>query len=198
MSKNRDRIIQSALSLFSEKSFENVTIKDICQKAEVANSTFYYHFKTKEQLMDCLRMHAMRPRNKELFALAATHDLLERVLGTCTMCAQRAERSGWMLTAQYYKRRLSLESESEDLKALYAQERRTAQELIGYAQAEGLILNRADPEQLAKAAILLTNSVILNWCIARGSFDLLTQARENLMVLFHLKAQNQVVEKPSI
>lgn len=104
MSKNRDRIIQSALSLFSEKNFEDVTIKDICQKAEMANSTFYYHFKTKEELMDCLRMHDMRPRNRELFALAATHDLMERVLVTCTMCAQRAERSGWMLTAQYYKR----------------------------------------------------------------------------------------------
>mgnify|MGYP005804006263 FL=1 len=191
MSKNRDRIIQSALSLFSEKNFEDVTIKDICQKAEVANSTFYYHFKTKEELMDCLRMHDMRPRNRELFALAATHDLMERVLVTCTMCAQRAERSGWMLTAQYYKRRLSLESESEDLKALYAQERRTAQELIGYAQAEGLISNRAEPEQLAIAAILLTNSVILNWCVARGGFDLLAQARETLMVLFCPAARNR-------
>lgn len=197
MSKNRDRIIQSALALFSENSFENVTIKDICQKAEVANSTFYYHFKTKEELMDCLRSHDMRPRNKELFALAATHDLMERVLGTCTMCAQRAVRSGWMLTAQYYKRRLSLESESEELKALYAQERCTAQELIGYAQAEGLISNRADPEQLAKAAILLTNSVILNWCVVRGSFDLLLQAREHLMVLFQPTAQPQPAEKPS-
>ena len=97
MSKNRDRIIQSALSLFSEKNFEDVTIKDICQKAEVANSTFYYHFKTKEELMDCLRMHDMRPRKRELFALAATHDLMERVLVTCTMCAQRAERSGCCL-----------------------------------------------------------------------------------------------------
>ena len=180
MSKNRDRIIQSALSLFSEKNFEDVTIKDICQKAEVANSTFYYHFKTKEELMDCLRMHDMRPRNRELFALAATHDLMERVLVTCTMCAQRAERSGWMLTAQYYKRRLSLESESEDLKALYAQERRTA-----------LISNRAEPEQLAIAAILLTNSVILNWCVARGEFDLLAQARETLMVLFCPAARNR-------
>ena len=178
MSKNRDRIIQSALSLFSEKNFEDVTIKDICQKAEVANSTFYYHFKTKEELMDCLRMHDMRPRNRELFALAATHDLMERVLVTCTMCAQRAERSGWMLTAQYYKRRLSLESESEDLKALYA-------------QAEGLISNRAEPEQLAIAAILLTNSVILNWCVARGEFDLLAQARETLMVLFCPAARNR-------
>lgn len=34
------------------------------------------------------------------------------------------------------------------------------------------------------AAILLTNSVILNWCVARGEFDLLAQARETLMVLF--------------
>ena len=54
MSKNRDRIIQSALNLFSQKDFDSVTIKDICADAQVANSTFYYHFKTKEELMDCL------------------------------------------------------------------------------------------------------------------------------------------------
>ena len=61
MSKNRDRIIQSALNLFSQKDFDSVTIKDICADAQVANSTFYYHFKTKEELMDCLRTQDLRP-----------------------------------------------------------------------------------------------------------------------------------------
>ena len=187
MSKNRDRIIQSALELFSQKEFESVTIKDICVNARVANSTFYYHFKTKEELMDCLRDHDMRPLRGELLALAATHDLMKRTLGACSMCAVRAERSGWMLTAQYYKRRLSLEGESSELQTLYDQEYRTAKELIAYAQQEKLIFNNSDPGDLALAAMHLTNSVVINWCVCKGEFELMKAAHKSLLVLFNTK-----------
>lgn len=184
MSKNRDKIIHSAQELFSRLDFENVTIKDICMNAGVANSTFYYHFKTKDELMDCLRNQDMRPLRGELLALAAMHDLLDRTLGACSMCAVRAERSGWMLTAQYYKRRLSLEDESPELTAMYEQERRTAQELIRHAQAEGLIVNASSPEGLALTAAHLTNSIVVNWCVQKGAFDLMKEVRRSLMVLF--------------
>lgn len=189
MSKNRDRIIQSALALFSEKDFDSVTIKDICANAQVANSTFYYHFKTKEELMDCLRVHDMRPRRRELFALAATHDLLERTIGACSMCAVRASRSGWMLTAQYYKRRLSLETGSPETEALYQQEHETAEELISHAKESGSIPNRSGAHELAEAAIHLTNSVIVTWCVERGGFDLMTAVRDSLLVLFDVQRE---------
>ena len=187
MSKNRDRIIQSALELFSESDFDSVTIKDICAKARVANSTFYYHFKTKEDLMDCLRTHDLRPCRGELFALAAMHDLMERTLSACSMCAARAQRSGWALTAQYYKHRLNLESESDELHSLYAQERRTAAELISHAQEEGLILNQSSADELAMAANHLTSSVIVSWCVKKGGFDLMSTVCKNLLVLFNVK-----------
>lgn len=187
MSKNRDRIIQSALTLFAQKDFETVTIKDICANAQVANSTFYYHFKTKEELMDCLRTHDMRPKRGDWLALAGTHDTVERILGVSSMCAVRAERSGWGLTTQYYKRKLSLEEEPSELQELYVQELHTAEELIRHAQADGLIQNAAPADELALAAKHLANSVVMSWCVAKGGFDLMQTVRRNLLILLEMK-----------
>ena len=58
MSKYRNLILESARKLFSSKHFEQVTIKEICQDAGVANSTFYYHFKTKARFEELIKEHA--------------------------------------------------------------------------------------------------------------------------------------------
>jgi len=189
MSKYRDLILASARTIFSSKSFEQVTIKEICQHAGVANSTFYYHFKTKEDLMDCLRKEDDRPTGSELLHILAEDDLLEQVISACTMCASRAERNGCTLTAQYYKRRLSAEQPTAEENSLYQQEALTAQLLIARAQQQGLILNPSPADHLAKAAIALTNSVIVTWCATDGSFSLKSSARKALNTLFLFKDQ---------
>lgn len=185
-SKYRNLILASARKIFSEKSFEQVTIKEICQDAGVANSTFYYHFKTKEELMDCLRLKDDHPTGTDLLHILAADDLLEQVLAACTMCAARAVRNGCTLTTQYYKCRLNAEALDDAHNALYAQEAMTAQLLIARAQQQGLIRNQSPAEKLTHAAIGLTNSTIINWCVVGGAFDLMQTARDMLLVLFNI------------
>ena len=185
-SKYKKSILASARKIFSEKSFEQVTIKEICQDAGVANSTFYYHFKTKEELMDCLRMKDDHPTGSDLLHILAADDLLEQVLTACTMCAARAVRNGCTLTTQYYKCRLNAEILDDARNQLYAQEAMTAKLLIARAQQQGLIRNQSPADKLASAALGLTNSKIIIWCISDGSFDLMQAAREALLVLFNI------------
>lgn len=49
--KKRERIINSAIKLLSEKGFAKTKIKDIAQAAEVADGTVYTYFDSKEDLM---------------------------------------------------------------------------------------------------------------------------------------------------
>lgn len=186
MSKYRNLILESARKLFSSKHFEQVTIKEICQDAGVANSTFYYHFKTKEDLMDCLRLKDDHPSDSDLYHILATDDLMEQVLTACTMCAARAQRNGCTLTTQYYKCRLNAETLDDTHRMLYRQEAMTAQTLIARAQQNGLIRNQSPVEKLTDAALGLTNHTIINWCVCGGTFELMHAAREALLVLFNL------------
>lgn len=46
----RQSLVDSAKQLFSEKGYAGTTIDDIVAHADVAKVTFYYHFKSKEEV----------------------------------------------------------------------------------------------------------------------------------------------------
>ncbi|MCL1809825.1 MAG: TetR/AcrR family transcriptional regulator [Clostridiales bacterium] len=48
--KTRERIYLSSMELINEHGFDNVTIEDISQKAEVSVGAFYHHFKSKREV----------------------------------------------------------------------------------------------------------------------------------------------------
>lgn len=50
----RDRLIASALKLFSEKSFHGVSIREICEDAHANSSLISFHFGGKESLLETI------------------------------------------------------------------------------------------------------------------------------------------------
>lgn len=50
MTDTRDRIVEIASKLFMQKSFKEVTIKEIVEKTGVSQGAFFHYFKTKEVL----------------------------------------------------------------------------------------------------------------------------------------------------
>lgn len=45
------KIRERAIQLFKEKGYDNVTINDICDDCGLSKNTFYYYFKSKEQIL---------------------------------------------------------------------------------------------------------------------------------------------------
>ncbi|CDZ23306.1 hypothetical protein CCDG5_0163 [[Clostridium] cellulosi] len=50
----RERILQAALKVFAEKSFEGSRIDEIAREANVPKSLIYYHFKSKNEILEVL------------------------------------------------------------------------------------------------------------------------------------------------
>ncbi len=50
----KNRILQAALKIFAEKSFDGARIDEISEEAGVPKSLIYYHFKHKEDILDTL------------------------------------------------------------------------------------------------------------------------------------------------
>ena len=65
ISRSKMAIFQAFTKLSQEKSFERITVSELCKKAGLARITFYKHFETKEQLIDALCeelfAHALEP-----------------------------------------------------------------------------------------------------------------------------------------
>lgn len=52
MTDTKKRILDVSLELFSQKGFSAVSIRDICGKVQIKESTVYYHFKNKQAIFD--------------------------------------------------------------------------------------------------------------------------------------------------
>ena len=50
----REKIMDVALHMFSERGYEAVSIRDICGEVGIKESTLYYHFKNKKDILDSL------------------------------------------------------------------------------------------------------------------------------------------------
>lgn len=50
----RERILQAAIKVFAEKSFEGSRINDIAEEANVPKSLIYYHFRSKDEILEVL------------------------------------------------------------------------------------------------------------------------------------------------
>ena len=50
----KDRILDTALQLFSASGYDAVSIRDICGEVGIKESSLYYHFKNKRDILDSL------------------------------------------------------------------------------------------------------------------------------------------------
>lgn len=78
----REQMLAAAEALFTERGFEATTVDDIAERADVAKGTFYYHFKTKEDVAVAIARAAMRrgdPTLKEDLMRLPAIDALKRV-----------------------------------------------------------------------------------------------------------------------
>ena len=54
MNNKKEQILDMAFFLFIEKGYDNTSISDILSKLDIARGTLYYHFESKEAIMDAI------------------------------------------------------------------------------------------------------------------------------------------------
>ena len=103
-----EKLMNSALELFSEKDIQDVTIQDIVNKAGVAKGTFYLYFKDKYQIQNAL----IHKESTKLFKEARNKcnesqitDFIEKTLFMIDQVLLTLESNPFML--RFIKRSLS-------------------------------------------------------------------------------------------
>lgn len=71
----RQEIVAAAFELFREKGYEQVSVHDIVKKVGLAQGTFYYHFKSKYELLDAVVEYEMRQNLAILKSIASDEKL---------------------------------------------------------------------------------------------------------------------------
>lgn len=109
--KTRALIQEHALRLFGEQGYDETSIEQIAEAAEVSPSTFFRYFPTKEDVVlydpfDPILIEAFRTQPKELGPVAALRAAMQAVLGASTTdwAGQMRERADLLLSVPDLRR----------------------------------------------------------------------------------------------
>jgi AcrR family transcriptional regulator len=90
----RDRILNVAIELFTEKGYDGTSLREIAERLAVTKAAIYYHFASKEDILMALHMRlhdlgkeALSRITEEPVTLELWGELLDRIIGQ--MLAQR-------------------------------------------------------------------------------------------------------------
>lgn len=69
----QERILEAGTELFSELGYEQTTLEQICERADVSRRTFYNYFPSKQHLVNTLSQTHMHEQSRTLLESALAH-----------------------------------------------------------------------------------------------------------------------------
>lgn len=72
MSSTKERIVETAISLFNQRGFVNVTMRDLAQELGISLGNLTYHFKRKDDLIEAVHQQLIDERNTLLETVQLT------------------------------------------------------------------------------------------------------------------------------
>jgi AcrR family transcriptional regulator len=169
----RQRIYDTAVSLFLKKGYEKVSIDEICEKVGLTKGAFYSHFKSKDQIV-IERMLAVDEhyRSDILPQVAGLKSGTDKILSFIRLLLKHMNELGktTVKTAYYtqigYDQRLS--SIMTEKRTLY----KIIQELVIEAQNNGDLRDDLTSGEITQIIMHNIRGIVYNWCLSTSKFDI--------------------------
>ncbi len=108
----RQDILTAALSLFVDCGYDETSVDTITEKANVAKGTFYYHFKSKEEVMMGLGLQYLRQMTDEIEKRINRKESPLIILRDCLRQMAKDTQDNKALSKRYYS--ISMSQQFED------------------------------------------------------------------------------------
>ena len=184
----KDRIRDAAITLFREKGYENVTVVQICEAANVTKRTFYYHFASKDELLAGIT-DSLGVKAEQLLSTLETKKTNVGMLWELMQVYSLSSVSyGPNLIKQIYINMLKNGEEKKfpDDMYLFGTVIRT----IVNAKNAGEIQKDQSAEELAFALYHSFRSITITWASENGAFDIVRAFRSAFDAVLGVKSGN--------
>ena len=170
----KKRIIDVTKTLFSEKGMDKTTIADICGAAGITKKTFYYHFKSKQDIMLQYFNSFMKENPADVaLKLALMSSYREKLkhlyFSTIDITGSLGPDVAKSMILTYLEDR----ENSGDLLSFYDINPNSdlCLELIRLGQKSGEITGSAPPEMLHRTFMFAVSGALFYWCANNGAID---------------------------
>ena len=193
--ETRQRLIEAALSLMQEKPFEQISVEEITERADVAKGTLFNYFPTKEHLL----MAYMQEMVEEVY------EFLEQLHPESAESQWEVLRQVMRFIAEHDGRSLALTRSmfaacchNDHLRQMVASmiEEATQHALMGFqkGQATGEFRQDVSARDLAHYAVRLYRICLMEWIMENDSTPL-PELVEQTLEFFKPAFLNQEVRK---
>jgi AcrR family transcriptional regulator len=164
----KTQIIAKGSELFRDKGYEQVTVKDICEACNITKTTFYYHIKSKQDILlqtyDVI-VDNLTPMLQGMLNLPSSWDQIKHLFDhlITQFIALGPELNSHLLIVNLKRkdRALHLRPHLEKI----------AVDIIGSGQSKGQFKNTNDPKVLYEAAAYMFTGYEYMWCTLSGDFE---------------------------
>ncbi len=169
--QTKEKIYKTAFALMGKKGFNNISIEDISQKAGVSVGSFYYYYKSKNDIL-----YEVYTRADDYFRIMITKlktdNSLDRIVEYFQIYARYLMQSNIEFTKHLYstENKFFLNKNRFMLTAL--------QEIIKEGQEKGEITLDIQPKEIADYLFLVARGVIFDWCLQEGEYNVEDKIKE--------------------
>lgn len=187
--ETKAKIITVAHSLIRKKGYDQVTIMDICESAQISKHTFYYYFDSKEDLL-LKFFHIPRDiTNQRMASIISIESPFEQF-----WCLLEPRIDHFVTTGPEIIKRVFIANLSRDIGTFDRIKMKhpffdLEISLIEKAQKTGEVGNKNKANEMLYVNFVNMIGLAEIWAIANGNFNLKKQFRAQIEILFDLKKE---------
>ena len=180
-SKNSKKIVETAINLFKEHGYNNVSVNQICAEAGIARSSFYSVFLSKDDLILHLYSDEFTEDKNLMDNFVSAENDFERIWLLYAYFINLAMNVGPVVSASLMIIELNKNAGIYDK---MMKVRKWSIPLCKNCQKLGIIRNTTDAGVLLPLVSASLNNLVFEWSRKRGDFPLYEQSRQAAEVLF--------------
>ena len=165
-------ILDAAVRIIKKKGAGALTVRSVCEEADVSNGTFYYHFKNKDDLL----MSFLRETSFDGFELRTPlRQISRRVTELYLLLVERYMALGLDFMKSFYTAgNRSLSAYMSEVKGQFEPDTvmaRSEREITA-AQAQGIIKKSANIHEICMDICTIVKGCVLEWCLMEGNMNI--------------------------
>lgn len=170
--QTKDKIFTAATELFNEIGFDKVTIREICKRAKVALGTFYFHFKSKHEIL-----YEVYHKADEIFEHNQINertdlDVFEKIIELIKM--QLSMSFIFHIKSDAIKQLYVYQLEADN-KYFLSEDRKFYKQLhivVADAQHQGKIREDISSHDICWRILRFSRGLLFDWCLNNCNYDI--------------------------
>lgn len=168
---NKQRIIDTTVELVKKHSADAITVRGVCEAADVSIGTFYHYFENKDDLL----MYFVREASFDSFALETPpEDIAGRLTELYMLLIRRYQSLGLDFMRQFYttgNQALSAYMGSSPDSFPEGTVMARCESELELARQKGIIAEETDVHQSSADVCTIVKGCVFEWCLGGGRVD---------------------------